>query len=111
MASDASAAPTEQGAPGDAPTAPKERVAPPTAAPAPLSRSDGLPLASPRARRLAADRGIDLATIRGTGPHGSITGDDVERAPAAATTPTTATTPKPPGCTQGASVTQVSRVL
>ncbi|MCA9659654.1 MAG: 2-oxo acid dehydrogenase subunit E2 [Myxococcales bacterium] len=95
MASDASAAPTEQGAPGDAPTAPKERVAPPTAAPAPLSRSDGLPLASPRARRLAADRGIDLATIRGTGPHGSITGDDVERAPAAATTPTTATTPKP----------------
>jgi pyruvate dehydrogenase E2 component (dihydrolipoamide acetyltransferase) len=35
--------------------------------------------ASPLARRLARERGIDLATLRGTGPEGRIVADDVER--------------------------------
>jgi pyruvate dehydrogenase E2 component (dihydrolipoamide acetyltransferase) len=34
---------------------------------------------SPRARRLAEHHGVDLATVTATGPHGQITGDDVER--------------------------------
>ncbi len=36
--------------------------------------------ASPAAKQLARERGIDLATLRGTGPHDSITRADVERA-------------------------------
>lgn len=36
--------------------------------------------AAPAVRRLAAELGIDLATVRGTGPDGTITRDDVERA-------------------------------
>ena len=41
-------------------------------------------LASPLARRLAAERGLDLATLTGSGPHGRIIRVDVE---AAATAP------------------------
>jgi len=37
--------------------------------------------AMPIVRRLARDRGIDLSTIDGTGPGGSITREDVENAP------------------------------
>jgi pyruvate dehydrogenase E2 component (dihydrolipoamide acetyltransferase) len=36
--------------------------------------------ASPLARRLARERGIELAAIRGTGPEGRIVAEDVERA-------------------------------
>jgi pyruvate dehydrogenase E2 component (dihydrolipoamide acetyltransferase) len=50
--------------------------------------------ASPLARRIAKERGIDLAQLRGTGPEGRIVAEDVERAevrpaaPAAAPEPT-----------------------
>ena len=51
-------------------------------------RQDGGRLkASPLARRIAKERGIDLAQLRGTGPEGRIVAEDVERAevrPAAA---------------------------
>jgi pyruvate/2-oxoglutarate dehydrogenase complex dihydrolipoamide acyltransferase (E2) component len=40
--------------------------------------------ASPRARKLAAERGVDLTTLTGSGPGGLITADDVERAAASA---------------------------
>lgn len=44
--------------------------------------------ASPAARRLAQERGIDLSTIRGTGPEGAVTYADVElRLAAAAAVP------------------------
>jgi pyruvate dehydrogenase E2 component (dihydrolipoamide acetyltransferase) len=39
--------------------------------------------ASPLARRIARERGIDLAQLRGTGPEGRIVAEDVERAQAA----------------------------
>ncbi|HKD34619.1 MAG TPA: dihydrolipoamide acetyltransferase family protein [Gaiellaceae bacterium] len=39
--------------------------------------------ASPLARRIARERGIDLALLRGTGPEGRIVAEDVERAEAA----------------------------
>jgi pyruvate dehydrogenase E2 component (dihydrolipoamide acetyltransferase) len=50
------------------------RVAGPAAAPATV-----FPVTSPLVRRLAAERGVDLAAARGTGPGGRITHADVER--------------------------------
>src|ERR1700751_1933751 len=38
--------------------------------------------ASPLARRLARERGIDLGSVRGSGPDGRIVAEDVERAEA-----------------------------
>ena len=44
--------------------------------------------ASPLARRIAADKGIDLASVQGTGPHGRIVKADIEKAkPGAAPRP------------------------
>jgi pyruvate dehydrogenase E2 component (dihydrolipoamide acetyltransferase) len=87
---DMSAAP-EPAAPVAA-TAPTEaEVATPPATPAPAAPAakDGSRLfATPLARRIAADKGLDLATITGSGPHGRIIKADVENAtaqPAAAT--------------------------
>ena len=62
-------------------------------APSAESRTDGRIKASPLARRIARERGIDLAQVRGTGPEGRIVAEDVERAeaqpaPAAAPAPT-----------------------
>ena len=46
------------------------------------TRSDGRIKASPLARRIARERGVDLAQLRGTGPEGRIVAEDVERAEA-----------------------------
>jgi pyruvate dehydrogenase E2 component (dihydrolipoamide acetyltransferase) len=44
-------------------------------------RADGEPVkASPLARRIARERGLDLAQIRGTGPEGRVIAEDVEKA-------------------------------
>jgi pyruvate dehydrogenase E2 component (dihydrolipoamide acetyltransferase) len=43
-------------------------------------RDGGRVKASPLARRIARERGIDLATLSGTGPEGRIVAEDVERA-------------------------------
>lgn len=43
----------------------------------------GAIVATPAARKLAKERGIDLATVKGTGPGGRITREDVEAAGAA----------------------------
>jgi pyruvate dehydrogenase E2 component (dihydrolipoamide acetyltransferase) len=42
---------------------------------------------SPLARKVAAQLGVDVATLRGTGPGGAVSRDDVERAAAAARAP------------------------
>jgi pyruvate dehydrogenase E2 component (dihydrolipoamide acetyltransferase) len=46
------------------------------------TRADGRVKASPLARRIARERGIDLAALAGTGPEGRIVAEDVERAAA-----------------------------
>jgi pyruvate dehydrogenase E2 component (dihydrolipoamide acetyltransferase) len=61
-----------------------------TPAPAPTAptSSDGTRIfASPLARRIAADKGIDLTTVTGSGPRGRIVKVDVEGATASASTP------------------------
>jgi pyruvate dehydrogenase E2 component (dihydrolipoamide acetyltransferase) len=47
----------------------------------PPTRNGDRVLASPLARRLGAERGLDLATITGTGPGGAVVEADVRRAP------------------------------
>lgn len=73
-----------------------------------VDRANGRIVASPRARKLAKDLKVDLATLVGSGPHGRIVAEDVEaaagKAPAtpvaptpvpAVPTPVAATTPAP----------------
>jgi len=49
----------------------------PTAAPAPKAEGARI-LVSPLAKRLAEDKGLDLSTLKGTGPNGRIVKADVE---------------------------------
>ncbi|MFL5297234.1 MAG: pyruvate dehydrogenase complex dihydrolipoamide acetyltransferase [Phenylobacterium sp.] len=50
------------------------------AAPAPAKSADGARVfASPLARRIAEQRGLDLSTLKGSGPHGRIVKADVEQ--------------------------------
>ena len=72
-ASTAPASPAPSSVPAQ--TAP---VAPP--APAAAPPSNGRLIASPRAKKLASQMGVDLAGIRGSGPNGRIQAEDVERA-------------------------------
>jgi pyruvate dehydrogenase E2 component (dihydrolipoamide acetyltransferase) len=60
------------------------------AAPAPARAEGERVKASPLARRIATERGIDLAGIRGSGPAGRIVQRDVESAQPAAATPAAA---------------------
>ena len=75
---------------GEAPAAPSDAGEPrpkPAASAGPSEQprpADGGRIkASPLARRIAAERGLDLASISGSGPGGRIIKRDVERAPAA----------------------------
>lgn len=56
----------------------------PPAAPVPPAAAAGRIKASPLARRIASERGIDLRGLAGSGPEGRIVMRDVERAPATA---------------------------
>jgi pyruvate dehydrogenase E2 component (dihydrolipoamide acetyltransferase) len=49
-------------------------------APIAAQRGGAAPQISPKARRLAKELGVDIAQIRGTGPDGTITSEDVQRA-------------------------------
>jgi pyruvate dehydrogenase E2 component (dihydrolipoamide acetyltransferase) len=60
---------------GAKPAAPSKSKAPSPAPPTAGNR----PIASPRAKALAAERGIDLSTVSGTGPGGRIVEDDVAK--------------------------------
>lgn len=53
--------------------------------------------ASPSAQRVAKERGIDLRQVRGTGPGGRITSDDVMAAPAAPSSPAPSAAPEADG--------------
>ncbi|HEX6500589.1 MAG TPA: 2-oxo acid dehydrogenase subunit E2 [Micromonosporaceae bacterium] len=90
---DRAAATTPPSAPPTAPAAPE---APPPATPAGASPPPAAPSpvrASPLARRLAAELGVDLATVTGTGPHGAIDADDVRAAASTGAPPTAEPTP------------------
>lgn len=71
------AAAKEEGVPKPEP-APKEKTVTPAAEPA--AGGTSRIFASPLARRLAKDGGIDLARVQGSGPHGRIVKADIEAA-------------------------------
>ena len=76
-------APKPAPAPAPAPkeSAPKEVAKPapaPAPRPAPAPETSTRIFASPLARRIAADKGLDLSQIQGSGPHGRIIKADVE---------------------------------
>ncbi len=68
--------------PGDAEPGPQPEAAP-----------SGRVRSSPLARRLAAEKGVDLARVQGTGPAGRVVARDVEKAPP----PTAVAAPGPSG--------------
>lgn len=70
---------TEAAAPVTSTPAPAAPVASAAPAPAPVARK-GRIKASPLARRLAKQKGINLAALTGSGPNGRITKSDVEKA-------------------------------
>ena len=79
---------------GAAPTTEAEPAA--TAAPAETAATNDDVKATPVAKKLAADEGIDLGTLKGSGPAGRVTKSDVlEAASAKAAAPTPAAAPAP----------------
>ena len=76
------------GAPAPAPAAEATAPAPAASEPAPAApapepqpvKRKGRIMASPRARRLAKELGVDLAYVQGTGPVGKITEVDIRKA-------------------------------
>jgi pyruvate dehydrogenase E2 component (dihydrolipoamide acetyltransferase) len=102
-ASDMSTAAAE--APAAAPTtapvaeaAAPAAVAPTPAPAAPAAKDGNRVFASPLARRIAADKGVDLTTMTGSGPRGRIVKADVEgasAAPAAVSAPAPTTVAMP----------------
>ena len=80
------AAPKAAAAPTAAPAAASAAPAAAAAAPAPAAPKAATGeriFASPLARRIAAQKGLDLAAVAGSGPHGRIVKADVEGATAA----------------------------
>ena len=99
---DATAAPAPAASAKPVPAAPVAAAAPapaPKAAPAPAmakSASGDRIIASPLAKRIAEQQGVDLAGVTGSGPNGRIVKADVESAkPGAATAPAPATRAEP----------------
>jgi len=82
-----------------APAAPPAAAAAPAAKPAPAVASAPAGhriFASPLAKRIAAEKGVDLATLTGSGPHGRIVKADVENARPGAAAPKPAAAAAPP---------------
>lgn len=113
-------APKAEAAPAEAPKveAPKadspKPEAPKTAGPAPVAASGERVFASPLARRLAKEKGVELSGVKGSGPHGRVIAADVEsapaggaKAPAAASAPATAPAAAPAPVSNSALLEQV----
>jgi len=97
-------------------SAEKKEAAPSKPAPEPQAESSGGEArvkASPLARRLAAEQGIDLSTVKGTGPDGRVTEGDVRAASKSkgATAPPAATPRIPAGEGSRISLSGMRRVI
>ncbi|MDO5643480.1 MAG: pyruvate dehydrogenase complex dihydrolipoamide acetyltransferase [Paracoccus sp. (in: a-proteobacteria)] len=88
--------------------------APKAAPPAPKSGDGARIFASPLARRIAAEKGVDLAGVKGSGPHGRIVKADVDGAkagaPAAAAPATAAAAPAKAAAPAGPSADAIMKI-
>jgi pyruvate dehydrogenase E2 component (dihydrolipoamide acetyltransferase) len=100
----------------EAPKAPKAETPEPSSpeanvvrevSPSP-STNGGRIKASPLARRIAREKGVDLSTIQGTGPEGRIIAEDVERGVPA---PRPAAAPAPAGEVESIPLTSIRKTI
>ena len=77
------------------------------------STNGGRVKASPLARRIARERGVELSSLRGTGPEGRIVAEDVERAAAsgAVSAPAPAAAPVPTGEVEVVKLNQMRKTI
>jgi pyruvate dehydrogenase E2 component (dihydrolipoamide acetyltransferase) len=85
-------------------------VADEPAARAVAPRGDGRVKASPLARRIARERGVDLASVTGTGPDGRVIAEDVENA-AEAVPARAPAAPAPPAEVEVVELTSTRRTI
>jgi pyruvate dehydrogenase E2 component (dihydrolipoamide acetyltransferase) len=111
----------EEGSPGFARQPERERAQEVTAAEQvaearPIEEGNGAGArikASPLARRIARERGIELGSLKGTGPEGRVVAEDVERAAASPAPPATTTVlaPAPTGEIERIPLTSLRRTI
>ena len=111
----------EEGSPGFARQPERERAREVTAAEQvaearPIEEGNGAGArikASPLARRIARERGIELGSLKGTGPEGRVVAEDVERAAASPAPPATTTVlaPAPTGEIERIPLTSLRRTI
>jgi pyruvate dehydrogenase E2 component (dihydrolipoamide acetyltransferase) len=108
---EAPAAPKEEPQ-AEAEAEPEPQAETQTEQPAP-SPNGGRIKASPLARRIARERGIELSSLRGTGPEARIVAEDVERASAtgAVPTPAAAAAPVPSSEVEVVKLNQMRRTI
>jgi pyruvate dehydrogenase E2 component (dihydrolipoyllysine-residue acetyltransferase) len=118
-------APQEEGSPGPAREQEREQGRQASASdeavteirePAAARANGGRIKASPLARRIARERGIDLSAIAGTGPEGRVVAEDVERAaasprPLAPQPAPPAAAPPPPGAVESIPVSSIQKTV
>ena len=107
--------PKEAAEPEPKPEKEEHVPAPAREAPVPVvsvvaTQADGRVKASPLARRIARERGIDLHALAGTGPEGRIVAEDVERA-AATSKPAAPPLAPRPGEVESIPLTSVRRTI
>ena len=103
---------------GDAPAQEKDEK-PATEPPKPQAEpeqpaaaaTNGRVKASPLARRIARERGIELSAISGTGPDGRIVAEDVEKAQAGTSAPAAAAATPPSGEVESRPLSNVRKTI
>jgi len=101
-------APTNAAAPETAPVVAPVAAAPAAPAPAAPLQDGARVFASPLARRIAADKGLDLTQINGSGPRGRIVKADVLSATATTTTTPAASASASPAAASAITAPSVS---
>lgn len=79
----------------------------------PTESTSGRTLSSPLARKLAKEKGLDIATVKGSGPQGRVTSDDLKNAQPEAEVPFTRRTlpTKKPGSFEEETLTPMRKVI
>ncbi len=84
------------------------------AAPIPEKAAAPAPKASPKAKRIAQERGVDLSMVKGTGPGGIISAEDVlavADAPVASTAGPSAARGRSPAATEAGPLSTIARLM